>query len=81
MDTTTEPPRLLIEQPPHNEAEAALLAQLTEALATAGPRPDLRDLAPDVRRLFPGPAYLVGCGGAHVWLHRVSDSQRLAIIR
>ena len=81
MDTTTDPPRLLIEQPPHNEAEADLLAQLTETLATAEPRPDLRDLAPDIRRFFPGPAYLVGCGGAHVWLHRVADSQCLAIIR
>ncbi|RIY12477.1 hypothetical protein D0T11_05345 [Hymenobacter rubripertinctus] len=81
MDTTTDPPRLLIEQPPHDEAEAALLAKLTETLTITGPLSDLRDLAPDVRRLFPGPDYLVGCGGAHVWLHRVADSQRLAIIR
>ncbi|AII50835.1 hypothetical protein [Hymenobacter sp. APR13] len=42
--------------------------------------PDLRDLAPAVRALFPPPAYLVGCGGAHIWLHRAGEAQRLAII-
>ena len=81
MDTLTEPLKLLIEQPPHDEAEAATLAQLANLAATADPLPDLRDFAPQVRQLFPEPAYLVGCGSAHIWLHRAADLQRLAIIR
>ena len=76
-----DPPNLLIEQPPHDEAEAASLAQLTDLVATTtDPLPDLRDLAPAVRRLFPEPAYRVGCGGAHIWLARADDPQRLALI-
>ncbi|MDQ2772855.1 MAG: hypothetical protein M3Y54_20415 [Bacteroidota bacterium] len=79
---STDPPQLLIEQPPHDEAEAALLAQLPKVLVAAGPLPDdLRDLAPAVRQLFPAPAYLVGCGSSHIWLHRAADPQRLALIR
>ena len=73
--------QLLIEQPAHDEAEATQLAKLTELVATAAPLPALRDLAPAVRQLFPEPAYLVGCGSAHIWLHRATDSQRLALIR
>ena len=80
MNTTTELPQLFIEQPPHDEAEATLLAQLTELLANAAQQ-DLRDLAPAVRQLFPEPVYLVGCGSSHLWLHRTSDPHRLAIIR
>ena len=49
-------------------------------MATTDPRPDLRDLAPAVRRLFPEPAFRVGCGGANIWLARANDSQRLALI-
>ena len=75
-----DPPQLLIEQPPHDEAEAASLAQLTDLVATTDPLPDLRDLAPAIRQLFPEPAYLVGCGGAHIWLARADDPQRLALI-
>jgi hypothetical protein len=81
MATLTEPLQLLLEQPPHDEAEAATLAQLAELVATAGPLPDLRDHAPLVRQLFPEPAYLVGSGSAHIWLHRATDPQRLALIR
>ena len=81
MNTTTELPQLFIEQPPHDEAEATLLAQLTELLTNAAPQDDLRDLAPAVRQLFPETAYLVGCGSAHIWLHHTSDPNRLAIIR
>jgi len=77
MDT----PRLHIEQPPHDEAEAAQLAQLRELLANNDLLPDLRDFAPAVRQLFPEPAYLVGCGSAHIWLHRAADPNRLALIR
>ncbi len=76
-----ETPRLLIEQPPHDEAEAAQLAQLRELLANTDPLPDLRDFAPAVRQLFPEPAYLVGCGSAHIWLHRAAGTNRLALIR
>ena len=75
-----DPPQLLIEQPPHDAAEAACLAQLAELLKDAYLLPDLRDLAPAVRRLFPEPAYRVGCGGAHIWLARANDPQRLALI-
>ena len=75
-----DPPHLLIEQPPHDAAEAACLAQLTNLVATTDPWPDLRDLAPAVRQLFPEPAYRVGCGGAHIWLARANDPQRLALI-
>ena len=81
MNTTTEQPQLLIEQQPHDEAEAASLAQLTELLAATDPLPDLRDLTPAVRRLFPEPTYLVGCGSAHIWLHRADGPARLALIR
>ena len=79
---STDPPQLLIEQQPHDEAEAALLAQLPQVLVATGPLPDdLRDLAPAVRQLFPAPAYLVGCGSSHIWLHRAADPNRLALIR
>ena len=81
MDTITELPQLFIEQQPHDEAEAPLLAQLTELLANAAPQGDLRDLAPAVRQLFPEPTYQVGCGSSHIWLHRTADPNRLAIIR
>ena len=74
------PLQLLIEQPPHDEAEAASLAQLTDLVATTAPLPDLRDLAPAIRQLFPEPAYRVGCGGAHIWLARANDPQRLALV-
>ncbi|MCC3155390.1 hypothetical protein Q3A66_20390 [Hymenobacter sp. BT770] len=40
----------------------------------------MRDLAPKVRHLFPEPAYLVGCGGSHIWLHRANEAGRLACI-
>ena len=43
--------------------------------------PNLRNFAPQVRQLFPEPGYIVGCGSAHLWLHRVVDPQRLALIR
>ena len=77
-----DPPQLLIEQPPHDEAESAQLARLTELLATTDQLPDdLRNMAPAVRRLFPEPAYLVGCGSAHIWLHRTGGPARLALIR
>ena len=81
MNHPAELPQVSIEQPARDDAEAALLAQLSELLADAEPLPDLRDFAPQVRRLFPEPAYLVGCGSAHIWLHRAADPQRLALIR
>lgn len=82
MSHTTEPPQLSIEQPAHGDAEAAQLVQLAELLTNINPLPeDLRDIAPAVRQLFPAPAYLVGCGSAHIWLHRAADPQRLALIR
>ena len=81
MNTIAELPHLFIEQPPHDEAEATLLAQLTELLANAAIQVDLRDLAPAVHQIFPEPAYLVGCGSAHIWLHRTNDPNRLALIR
>ena len=81
MNHTTEPPQLTLELPARDEPEAALLAQLAELLAAAYALPDLRDLAPQVRQLFPEPAYLVGCGSSHIWLHRATDPNRLALIR
>ncbi|MFD2717458.1 hypothetical protein ACFST9_01945 [Hymenobacter monticola] len=81
MNYTTEMPQLTLEQPARDEAEAALLVQLAQLLTAADPLPDLRDLAPQVRQLFPEPAYLVGCGSAHIWLHRAADPNRLALIR
>ncbi len=77
-----DPFRLHIEQPPHDEAEAAGLSQLAQLLAAPDTQPaDVRDLAPAVRQLFPEPTYRVGCGSAHVWLHRTADPTRLALIR
>ena len=81
MNYTTELPQLSLEQPAHDDAEVALLAQLAELLTAADPLPDLRDFAPQVRQLFPEPAYLVGCGSAHIWLYRAADPHRLALIR
>ena len=80
MNHTPDLPEVLIEQPARDETEAAQLAQLTELLITTDPLPDLRDFAPQVRQLFPEPAYLVGCGSAHIWLARANDPQRLALI-
>ncbi|GAB2777776.1 hypothetical protein HNQ93_001747 [Hymenobacter luteus] len=76
----SEAAQLRIELPPLSDAEARQLEQLAHLLATTDTPPDLRDLAPAVRHLFPTPAYQVGCGGAHIWLHRTADHQRLAII-
>lgn len=81
MNYTTELLQLTLEQPARDDAEAALLAKVAELLANTDPLPDLRDFAPQVRQLFPEPAYLVGCGSAHIWLHRAADPQRLALIR
>ena len=77
----TDPPQLLVELPARSKAEAALLRRLVRLLALAAPLPDVRDLAPAVRRLFPEPAYRVGCGSSHIWLHHAGDDNRLAIIR
>ncbi|MGI4886167.1 MAG: hypothetical protein ACRYFR_14520 [Janthinobacterium lividum] len=73
-------PELRQEQIPNSPDEAARLTELAQLVATAAPLLDVRDLAPAVRRLFPEPAYLVGCGGAHIWLHRAADAGRLACI-
>ena len=82
-DPTLYPPQLpelVVHQPPADAAEAARLTQLAELVAASPPLADLRDLAPAVRDLFPLPDYEVGCGGAHVWLHRAAETQRLALI-
>ena len=81
MNSTPDFPRLSLEQASRDQDEAALLAQLAELLATTEPMPDLRDLAPAVRRLFPEPDYFVGCGSSHIWLRRATDPHRLALIR
>lgn len=73
-------PELRQEQPAADPAEAARLTELTQLVATTAPLPDVRDLAPAVRQLFPEPAYKVGCGGSHIWLHRQHDPHRLAYI-
>ena len=75
-----ETPELRQEQPAADAAEAARLTELAQLLATTAPQPDLRELAPAVRQLFPKSAYQVGCGGSHIWLHRTTDPSRLAII-
>ncbi|WP_035558142.1 hypothetical protein [Hymenobacter sp. IS2118] len=81
MNTTAHMPQLSIEQPARDDAEAALLVRLAELLKDAYLLPDLRDVAPQIRQLFPEPAYLVGCGSSHIWLHRAADPNRLALIR
>ena len=73
-------PELRQEQAPKSPDEAARLLELAQLLATTAPLPDVRDLAPAVRRLFPEPAYQVGCGGSHIWLHRAEGTGRLACI-
>ena len=73
-------PELRQEQPASSPDEAARLTELAQLLATTAPLPDVRDLAPAVRQLFPAPAYEVGCGGSHIWLHRATEEQRLACI-
>ncbi|SDY30304.1 hypothetical protein [Hymenobacter psychrophilus] len=74
-------PELVVHQLPTDAAEAARLNQLAQLVTASLPLSDLRDLAPAIRGLFPPPAYLVGCGGAHIWLHRTGESQRLALVR
>ncbi|MBJ6107715.1 hypothetical protein JAO73_01745 [Hymenobacter sp. BT523] len=73
-------PELRQEQAPNSPEEAARLTELAQLVTTTAPLADVRDLAPDVRRLFPEPAYEVGCGGSHIWLHRADEGQRLACI-
>lgn len=73
-------PELRQEQTPNSPDEAARLLELAQLLATTAPLADVRALAPDVRQLFPEPAYQVGCGGSHIWLHRADDPGRLACI-
>ena len=80
MNHTPDLPEVVIEQPARDEIEAAQLARLTELLTTTDPLPDLRDFAPQVRQLFPEPAYLVGCGSSHIWLHRAAEPDRLVLI-
>ncbi len=73
-------PELRQEQTPNSSDEAARLLELAQLVAATAPLPDVRDLAPAVRQLFPAPAYQVGCGGSHIWLHRADEGQRLACI-
>ncbi|WP_246289543.1 hypothetical protein [Hymenobacter terrestris] len=73
-------PELVCRQAPADEPEAARLTQLAQLVATSPPLSDVRDLAPAVRALFPPPAYEVGCGGAHIWLHRTDEKSQLAVI-
>ena len=73
-------PELRQEQAPNSPDEAARLTELAQLLATTAPLPDVRDLAPAVRNLFPEPTYQVGCGGSHIWLHRTDETGRLACI-
>ncbi len=73
-------PALRLEQPAADPPEATRLTELAHLVATTAPLPDLRDLAPAVRQLFPEPAYVVGCGGSHIWLRRAHDPHRLACI-
>ena len=73
-------PELRQEQPASSPDEAARLIELAQLLATTAPLPDVRDLAPAVRRLFPEPAYQVGCGGSHIWPHRAEGTGHLACI-
>ncbi|SHK71950.1 hypothetical protein [Hymenobacter psychrotolerans] len=80
MQTSLEVPQLVVHQPARDEAEAVQLTELAKLIEAAEPLPDLRDLAPAVRELFPLPAYEVGCGGAHIWLHRAGEEQRLALV-
>ena len=80
MSTSLEVPQLVVHQSARDEAEAHRLTQLTQLIEATEPLPDLRDLAPAVRELFSAPDYEVGCGGAHIWLHRQDETQRLAFI-
>ncbi|MBD2716740.1 hypothetical protein IC231_16955 [Hymenobacter sp. BT646] len=73
-------PQLVVHEPARDETEATQFTRLTQLIEGVAPLPDLRDLAPAVRELFPSPDYLVGCGGAHIWLHRQGEAQRLAFI-
>ncbi|MCC3152791.1 hypothetical protein Q3A66_07275 [Hymenobacter sp. BT770] len=73
-------PELRQELPASTPDEATRLTELAQLLATTAPLADLRDLAPKVRQLFPEPAYQVGCGGSHIWLHRAHEAGRLACI-
>ena len=73
-------PELRQELTPNSPDEAARLTKLAQLVTTTAPMADVRDLAPAVRKLFPEPAYQVGCGGSHIWLHRAEEAGRLACI-
>jgi hypothetical protein len=81
MCSSTNHPRFVLEQAPLDEAESVLLKHLAHIVDTAELLTDLRDLAPTIRKFFPEPAYLVGSGSSHIWIHRRNDLQRLVCIR
>lgn len=70
---------LAVEQPPRDEAEAALLQRVRAFVAAAAPLTDLRDLAPQVGQQL-GEGYQVYSGGSHTAIHRQGSTERLAII-
>ena len=73
-------PELRQELTPNSPEEAARMTELAQLITTTAPLPDVRELALAVRLFFPEPAYEVGCGGSHIWLHRADEEQRLACI-
>lgn len=70
---------LAIERKPADTAEKRRLEALRRHVQAHTHTTDLRGLAGAVKKLL-GAGYEVGCGSAHVWVLRVGESERLAIV-
>jgi hypothetical protein len=65
---------------PADEAEQQLVATMRDLALATPPLRDLREFSLVLKSLFPAEHYLVGAGGQHVYVVRLADQQRLAII-
>jgi len=70
---------LAIEQQPASAAEKRALLAVRRHVQAHTHTTDLRELVGAVKKLL-GTGYAVGCGTAHVWVLRVGEQQRLAIV-
>ena len=70
---------LAIEVQPADEAEQQRLQLVRTHVQAHTDQADLRNLAPDVRKLM-GEGYQVACGSSHIWIKREDQSERLAVV-
>lgn len=70
---------LAIELKPVDTTELRRLQALRRHVQAHSHTTDLRGLAGAVKKLL-GAGYEVGCGGAHIWVMRTGEAERLAIV-